>query len=97
MTQPCPFCDAPAAASVCHDPYGSRYDCPTCGTFFIDSVAEERIAWMQQEFRDTASKKAKGTPPGKLFVLRGPRPDELGGDGHGVARTTMIGEYVPLH
>lgn len=95
MNQPCPLCQRDSTFEMCAEPWGKRFSCPECTEFFIDSATEEYITSANTGVRETAAKKAKATPPGKLLVLREPRSDELGGDGHGVARTTMIGEYVP--
>lgn len=98
--QLCPLCDQSAEFEVVHEPYGKRFTCSSCTEFFIDSSTESRIRNFPEvtrtEFRERARKQARNAGVDHLFVLREPRSDELGGDGHGVARTTIVGELIPL-
>lgn len=98
--QPCPLCDQSAAFEIVHAPFGKRFTCSSCTEFFIDPVTESRIRNLPEvtrtEFRERAQKQARNAGVDHLFVLREPRSDELGGDGHGAARTTIVGESIPL-
>lgn len=100
LQQACPLCSRPAAYETVHDPYGKRFTCSTCTEFFIDGSTEQLIANMPagaaDEFRAKASKAAQRTPRGCLCIFREPIDTELGGDGRGVARATMVCKYEPL-
>ena len=97
-TQACPLCDRDATCAVVHQPHGKRFACAACGTFFIDVSSEVHIAGLPEvfktEYREKLQKKAKACATSGLLVMRKPRSDELGGDGYGIARTTMIAECV---
>lgn len=96
--QACPLCGKPARYSRVSSPAGKHFHCATCTEFFIDETSERRIEAMPEttrsEFRASASQHAAEGGSDRLFVLRAPRRDEEGGDGHGVARATIIGEWV---
>jgi hypothetical protein len=96
--QQCPLCDAEAAYETVDAPYGKRFACPTCQEFFIDPSSESHIAGLPEvtktEARKKLSESARASGPSRLFVIRQPRNDELGGDGHSIARTRMIAEWV---
>ncbi|MDR6887849.1 hypothetical protein J2X67_002375 [Variovorax sp. 3319] len=98
--EPCPLCNRPASyTEMRHPAKGKRFDCVECTQFAIDEVADTAIMEMveisRSEFKAKASRHAKESGPNRLWVLRGPKSDELGGDGHGVARTTIVGEWIP--
>lgn len=98
IKQPCPLCDNAAATyKITQTPFGKSFECPSCAKFFIDSSSENYLSSLPEvtktERRAQLSKKAKASLPDEDFILREPRSDELGGDGHGVAITTMIAEY----
>lgn len=98
IEQPCPLCDNAAATyKTTHEPFGKLFECPSCTKFFIDSSSEIHLSSLPEVFkterRTQLSKMAKASLPDEDLVLREPRSDELGGDGHGVARTTMIFGY----
>jgi len=97
--EPCPLCNRPAHyIEVRHPANCRRFDCVHCTQFAIDEVAERQILTMvevsRSEFKERASKHARESGPNRLWVLRGPKPNELGGDGHGVAQTTIVGEWI---
>jgi hypothetical protein len=98
IEQPCPLCDNAAATYKTTDkPFGKSFECPSCTKFYIDSSSEIYLSSLSEvtktEHRIKLSKMAKACLIDNVFELREPRSDELGGDGHGVARTTMIAEY----
>jgi hypothetical protein len=94
----CPLCGSMATAEVVHNPYGKRIACPTCTEFFIDPSSERHIDSMPEvtksECKAKLSKSAQDSGPKHLLVIREPTNDELGGDGHNVARTRMVAEWV---
>lgn len=96
--QTCPLCGSGADFETVHEPYGKRFNCPSCIEFFIDPSSEKHIAELPEVTRTETRKKlsdsARSGGPTRLLVIRHPRNDELGGDGHGVARTRMIAEWV---
>ena len=96
--QTCPLCDNAAANyKITHTPFGKSFECPTCNRFFIDSSSENYLSSLPEvtktERRAQLSKKAKACLDDDVFVIREPQSTELGGDGHGVARSAMISEY----
>ena len=96
--QACPLCFAEAIYMHVENPYGKLFTCHKCGDFFIDSSSEEHIKSLPEvtntEFREKLSNMAKMKKPNSKFVIREPRDDERGGDGHGVARAQMIAQWV---
>lgn len=99
IEQHCPLCDNAASTyETAHNPFGKLFACPSCTKFFIDSSSETHLFRLPEatktEVRMKLSKMAKACQADKVFVIRQPRNDELGGDGHGVARTEMIAEYL---
>jgi hypothetical protein len=96
--QICPLCDDGADYEIVDDPSGKRFVCPTCTKFFIDLSSETYLSRLPEvtrsEMRKKLSVSAKSSEPDQLFVIREARKDELGGDGHQVARTRMIAEWV---
>lgn len=94
----CPLCGQAATFKTVHRPYGKRVTCPSCGDFFIDPSSEARIEDMPEvtktECRTKLQKMASECGENDLLVIRAPNNDELGGDGHSVARTRMIAEVV---
>lgn len=97
-SQPCPLCDRPANHNISHDPNCKHFTCNECREFFVDEPSEKHLAGLAEifktELRAKLSAMAKACPSDCVFVLRVPRCDELGGDGHSVARTNMRAEYV---
>ncbi|WPG35336.1 hypothetical protein [Variovorax sp. EBFNA2] len=98
--EPCPLCNRPASYVETQRPHrGKRFECVNCTHFFIDEVAEQVILNMvestRSEARAKASKQAQASGPDRLYVMRAPKQNELGGDGHGVARSTMMSEWIP--
>jgi len=100
LTQACPLCNAAAAYETVHNPYGKRFSCPTCGDVFIDLAMERYIAGIPEvarsEFKAKLSKSAQASGPNRFYVIREPKANEITGDGRGVARTSMITEWLPL-
>lgn len=98
IEQCCPLCDGPAEYLPTAEPVGKRFSCGTCTEFFVDRCSEDRIAAMPETFRSDfkarASKHAAESGADRLFVIREPRRNEEGGDGHGVAKTSVIAEWV---
>lgn len=96
--QICPLCDSSANFKMVDAPYGKLFTCPTCSDYFIDNSSETYVGELSEvtktEVRSKLSESAKSSGPNRLFVIRMPRNDELGGDGHGVAKTRMIAEWV---
>jgi hypothetical protein len=96
--QLCPLSDEPATYEISYRPYCKHFKCPTCTEFFIDASSEAHIAGLPEvtktKWRADLSKRAQACPADRVFVIRAPRNDELGGDGHGVAKTTMIVECL---
>ena len=98
VVQTCPLCDnAGATYKITYAPFGKSFECPTCNRFFIDSSSENYLSSLPEvtktERRAQLSKKAKACLDVDVFVIREPQSTELGGDGHGVARSAMISEY----
>lgn len=98
IEQPCPLCDNAAATyKITHEPFGKSFECPSCTKFFIDSSSEIHLSSLPEvtktEMRTKLTKMAKASLPDDDLILRAPRNDELGGDGHGVARTTMVARH----
>ena len=81
-----------------NDPYGKLFACPTCREFFIDSSSELYLSELPEvtktEVRLKLSKSAKSSGDNRLFVIRQPNNNELGGDGHSVAKTRMIADWI---
>ena len=96
--QACPLCDTVATFKKTNDPYGKLFTCQTCREFFIDPSSEAHLAELPEvaktEFRLSLSKSSKSGEANQLFIIREPRNDELGGDGHGIARTQLIAEWI---
>lgn len=94
----CPLCGGPASYRSVSEPDGKRFECPACTQFFIDSHTEQELASMgefaRSDFKRDASECARRSGPSRLYVLREPRPDELGGDGYSVARRTIVTEWL---
>lgn len=98
LSQDCPLCDKVATYEIVHDPFGKRFACPSCAEFFIDSSSERYLSKLPEvtktETREKLRKIAESCPSDQLFVIREPRSDERGGDGHGVARTEMVAQCL---
>jgi hypothetical protein len=96
--QLCPLCDSPATYEISHQPYCKHFTCPVCTEFFIDPSSERHLSGLVEvpktEFRKKLSAAARASGPEQIFVIRAPRPDEIGGDGHGIARTNLIAEHI---
>lgn len=96
--QACPLCGNPAEYRRVTSPEGKHFECPVCTRFFIDEHSEYEIDSMvemtRSEFKRGASECAKRSGPDRLYVVREPRADELGGDGHGVAQRTIVTEWT---
>lgn len=94
----CPLCDSDAQSEATTNPAGHRISCPECIEFWIDAASESTLAGfpevVRSERRGMLSKKAANVGPGKLLVLRAPRPAEVAHEGPGVARTNMFIEVV---
>lgn len=98
IEQACPLCGEPATYEISNQPYCKHFTCRTCVGFYIDASSEKHIASLSEvtksETRRKLSDKARACKADHVFVIRAPRSDELGGDGHSVARTTMIAECL---
>lgn len=94
----CPLCDNMAEYERVHSPYGKRFTCQSCAEFFIDQSSEAYLSELPEvtksETRKKLSASARDSGKDRLFVIREPRLDELGGDGQQIARTRMIAEWV---
>ena len=98
VSQQCPLCDNAAAYETVHDPDGKRFQCSECSEFFIDRCSEAYIASLVEvtktDIRDKLKAGAQKCRKPDIYVIRGPRKEELGGDGRSVARANMIAECV---
>jgi uncharacterized protein (DUF169 family) len=94
----CPLCDQAAEFETVDRPYGKRVTCPSCGDFFIDPSSQAHIDGMPEvtrtECRTKLRKMAGSCGEDDILVIRAPKSEELGGDGHSVARTKMIAEVI---
>ena len=94
----CPLCGQRAKLESTADPKGQLCTCPECVAFWIDdyamhylaSIAEPARTEMLQQLSISATK----TAPGNLYVVRQPKPSEITGDGHKVARTSLVSEWI---
>jgi hypothetical protein len=97
-SQACPICDTKSTFEVVHQPYGKLFTCPNCTEFFIDVSSEKYLGHLPEVTRTDTRRKlqqnARACGPENVFVIRAPRNDELGGDGRGIAQTTMIAECI---
>ena len=97
--QACPLCGHDEARfNTTHFPVGKHFACQHCTEFWIDGYAEEYVASIPEvartEMRGRLSKQAQETAAGHLYVIREPKRSEITGDGHDVARTSLITERV---
>lgn len=98
--QTCPLCGHDAQFSVTTNPNGKHFTCSHCTEFWIDGYAEKYISDVPEvarsEMKHKLSEQAQKTASGHLYVIREPKHSEITGDGHGVARTSLITEWVNL-
>jgi hypothetical protein len=98
--QSCPLCADPAVFRLTQQPHGKKFSCPHCTDFWIDESSETYLKNLPEvtftDFRRKLSERAKKSPPGKLWVIREPRDDEIHGDGQGVAREMLKAEWIAL-
>lgn len=99
--QTCTLCGSEAAKfTSTQNPLGKRYTCPHCTEFWIDEYAESYISGSPEvtrtEIRRNLSRQAQKTAAGHLYVIREPKRSEITGDGHSVARTSLVTEWVKV-
>jgi Zn-finger protein len=96
--QACPLCFSEAVFEFTSNPYGKLFSCTKCTEFFIDSSSEKYIEELPEvtktECREKLSNLAKKQKVNSKFIIREPRNEERGGNGHDVAQTQMIAEWV---
>ena len=96
--QACPLCFSDASFEFTSNPSGKYFSCLKCTEFFIDASSEKYIEDLPEvtktECREKLSNLAKMQKKNSNFIIREPRNEERGGNGHGVAQTQMIAEWV---
>lgn len=96
--QACPLCFSETSFEFASNPYGKIFSCPKCTEFFIDASSEKYIGELPEvtktECREKLSNLAKMQKTNSKFIIREPRNEERGGNGHGVAQKQMIAEWV---
>ncbi|WP_148293034.1 hypothetical protein [Comamonas sp. B-9] len=99
-SQTCPLCGQTASFVITSKPHGKRFTCEQCTKFWIDDYSEDYLSAIPEmavsEMKATLSGKARKTAEGHLYVIREPKPSEITGDGHGVARTSLVTEWVSV-
>lgn len=102
MTKPtCALCGSEEATfTSTTNPRGKRFTCPHCTEFWIDEYAESYISGTPEvtrtEMRRNLSRQSQKTAAGNLYVIREPKRSEITGDGHSVARTSLITEWIKV-
>lgn len=96
--QACPLCGNDAPFNFTANPQGKYFCCPHCSEFWIDSHCEIYLADLPEITRTGVRKKlseyAQRVVSGHLFVIREPKPEEIHGNGHGVAREILKSEWI---
>lgn len=94
----CPLCSHHATFKSTENPEGQRYKCQDCGEFWIDDYAISYLARIPESNRHSTLEKLSAQVrrghPAHVCVIRQPRPSEITGDGHGVARLSLMTEWV---
>lgn len=98
--QNCPLCGHSAPFQYASNLDSKKFSCAQCSDFLIDGHCERYLAEMPEvtrtEIREKLREQAQSTAPGLLYVIREPRPEEVHGNGHGIAREMLIAEWVKL-
>lgn len=76
FNQVCPLCGGQAEYEIFHDPYCKHFACPVCIEFCIDGSSEDYFKSTTDEFRATASQKAKNAGSNHMLILREPNDNE---------------------
>lgn len=96
--QACPLCFSDALFEFTSNPYRKIFSCLKCTEFFIDASSEKYIEELPEvtktEFREKLSNLAKMQKKNSKLIIREPRNEERGENGHGIAQTQMIAEWV---
>ncbi len=99
--QTCPLCDSAATYGWTSRPdSGKIFNCPTCTRFFIDAESEQELLGVAEvartEIRTKLSQQAQSTQRNHIYVIRAPKPDEVGGSGYGAPQPVISTEWIEL-